>query len=60
MDQGALQALKQHYWHKLLCYLVNPDDNGIQVKDFLKTINMEVTADLEAEAWEELVVSTLC
>ena len=59
MDQGVIQTIKMRYKHKLLRKLVIEEEAGMSPKDFIKGIDLRVTADLVGEAWSEVSPTTL-
>lgn len=59
MDQGVLEALKRRYKKKLLRKLVIEEENGSDIVNFLKSVNMKVVIDMVAESWDEIEPTTL-
>ena len=59
MDQGVLQNLKKHYRKSLLRKLLMADAEGLSMVAFVKTINIKDVVYMIADAWENLLASTL-
>ena len=60
MDQGVIQSVKKRYKKKSLRRLIIEDDNmGTSIVDFIKGVNLRIVVDLVHEAWMEISKDTL-
>lgn len=59
MDQGVLENLKRNYRRLLLEQILDQVDNGCNLVDCLKEINLKNVAYWIAEAWSQVKNSTL-
>ena len=59
MDQGVIELCKRRYRAKLCEALLLADDSGINVIDFLKSIDMAFVVENVATAWTGIQAETI-
>ena len=60
MDQGVLENLKKRYKKSLLRKLIMADEEGLSMITFVKGINIKDVVYMIADAWNDVLSSTLC
>ena len=59
MDQGVLETIKRWYKRDLLLHLLNEENEGLNIAQFTKTLNILDAILMSAKSWSEVEESTL-
>ena len=59
MDQGVLETTKRRYKRDLLFRLLNEENEGLNIAQFTKTLNILEAVLMSAKSWSEVEESTI-
>ena len=59
MDQGVLETIKRRYKRDLLLRLLNEENEGLNIAEFRKTLNILDAVLMSAKSWSEVEESTI-
>ena len=59
MDQGVLETIKRRYKRDLLLRLLNEENEGLNIAQFTKTLNILDAVLMSAKSWSEVEESTI-
>ena len=59
MDQGVLETIKRRYKCDLLLRLLNEENEGLNIAQFTKTLNILDAVLMSAKSWSEVEESTI-
>ena len=54
MDQGVLETIKRRYKRDLLLHLLNEENEGLNIAEFTKTLNILDAVLMSAKSWSEV------
>ena len=59
MDQGVLENIKHRYKRDLVLRLLNKENEGLNIAEFTKSLNILNAVLMSAKSWKEVEESTI-
>ena len=59
MDQGVLYNIKRRYKRDLLLHLLNKENEGLNIAEFTRSLNILNAVLMSAKSWKEVEESTI-